>query len=582
MRGRWLPFALSVAFLALIVRLFQLQIYQGSQYKQRADNNHIRQISIQPPRGIIYDRNLTVLVENSACYSLFLVPFEYGAHPQDMKNIETLVGLSSEEIGTKINVQGRGPFRPIRLVPNVDFPIIAQFEESRQDYPGIFYQTEPVRSYPSRVHLSHALGYLGEISKEETQKSAYSQFEWGDIIGKSGVEKSYNQILWGKRGYRYVEVDVRGQEIGNFSGRRDVDPEPGLNIMLSIDLEMQQLAEKLLEGKRGAVIMMDPAQGDVLVYASAPDFFLESLVNPTPDVWKALFSDSDSPLLNRGIQAQLPPGSTFKVMTALSGLHQGLIDADTEVFCPGYYRIGRRTFHCWEHTGHGTVTLKEAIAKSCNVYFYQLGMDLGIDRWSKDAKRWSFGNITGIDLPEEKQGLLPSRQYMDGRFGKGKWSSAIQANIAVGQGDLLVTPVQMLRMIAAIAQKGVVVQPHLVRAIENRDAKLWERLQPVYDNIKQSRPQNIELIIEGMDQAVNGPGGTAGASRVTGISVCGKTGTAQNPHGDPHAWFIGFAPKRNPKLAVVICVENGGSGGVVAAPIAGQLFRLAKKKGLLL
>jgi len=567
-------------FSLLFLRGFQLQVLRGSVYKEWSEKNHVRQIPVVAPRGFVFDKEGQILVKNRPSYSLFVVPYEFRKNPADQEIISSLLGISIEEIDARIDKVGGGPFTPVRLIQNMDFATLSVVEENRTDLPGIFYQIEPVRTYPSNVRASHVIGYCGEISSTELNSLKDREYRRGDIIGKSGVEGSYDNILRGERGYKYVEVDVKGREAGNFGGRRDIPPVPGRDIMLTLDRNLQEFVENLLDGKRGAAIVMDPRNGDILAMVSKPDYSLEPFAKGLPSaVWERLRTDPDKPFLNRAIQAQLPPGSTYKLVLTTAALEQRIIDPEEKVFCNGYFMLGKKLFHCWKPQGHGSVNLLDAIEVSCNVFFCQLGLRTGIDPLAKYGKLFGFGSLTRVDLAGESKGLLPDRGYLNKKYGKRGWGKGMIVNLSVGQGDILVTPIQMAKLASIIAMDGKFTVPHVVLSIKGQSSGIWKKKAFHPEQIGGISPKVFQILKEGMYRVINYPNGTGRAARVPNIEVCGKTGTAQNPQGEPHAWFVGFAPREMPRIVVAVVVENGGSGGGTAAPIAGMILRYFFRKG---
>jgi penicillin-binding protein 2 len=561
-------------FIVLGLRLFQLQVLRGSVYHQESENNRIRQISVSASRGLILDRNDHILVDNRPSYSLYIVPYEFRKSPVDAEIIASTIGMTVADIEKRIDALGMGPFTPVRLEQDIDFRILSTIEENRLDLPGIFYQTEPVRIYPSTARASHVIGYLGEIDKKELQSLESSGYYRGCLIGKSGVEKKYDLWLRGESGYRYVEVDVKGREIGNFGGKRNVVSVPGYNLKLTIDLQLQHLVEQLFEGKRGAAIVIDPRTGEILSMVSKPDYDLkEFAVKLKPNFWQQLQNDPDKPLLHRAVQAQLPPGSTYKLILAIAALESNHFNPNFEIICNGHYRLGRRIFHCWREEGHGQINFVDAIVQSCNIYFYQLILKLGLDPWIYYSKLFGFGTNTNIDLVEENSGLLPDKKYLNQKYGRKGWGKGMWLNLSVGQGDLLVTPIQMVQLVSAIGMEGSIAFPHLVQATQDPITGIWNELQVSMKKIMGISSETYDRLKTGMFGVMHMSGGTGGLARIPGIQGCGKTGTAQNPQGEDHAWFVGFAPMDNPEISLVILIENGGSGGGVAAPIAGKIFR---------
>ncbi|MCD6116200.1 penicillin-binding protein 2 [bacterium] len=564
---------LAGVFLIIYFRFFQIQIFSSSFYKKRSDMNSVRQIPLKAPRGIIFDRNSSVIVENRPSYSLFVIPFEY--HRTEYKiDIGKVLPVSQVQIEKKINLQKSGPFVPVRLKSNLDFTQLTNMEEHRIELPGFFYQAEPVRSYPSGIKACHVLGFLGEITEDELLKRNRRTYKPGDITGKSGVEKEYDIVLKGRRGYLYREVDAFGVEKGDFGGKRDIKPVPGRSIILTLDIGLQKLAEKLILHKTGSIIVMDPSTGEIFAMASSPDFKPDNFSGGVSrKIWNSLMINPSKPLLDRSIQAQLPPGSVFKLVVASAALKACIRYPESMNVCNGSFRLGRKEYKCWKEEGHGNIDLYQAIAQSCNVYFYRTGLDLGLSGIVNMCSIFGLGMKTGVDLPGEKAGLVPDSLYLDKKYGIRGWTRGMIANLAVGQGDLLVTPLQMASVVTAIAMDGKRPVPRLVKAQQGINRRSWEIKKPEFNAPIENFGKVFSVIREGMRRAVNFPKGTARAAGIKGISICGKTGTAQNPAGEPHAWFAGFGPLKNPKIVVVVVIENGGSGGSVAAPVAGKIFR---------
>jgi len=570
---------LALCFSILLARAFQLQVVQGRGYREWSERNRVRQIPVPASRGRIYDRHGQVLADNRPSFCLYAVPHVFSTYTRDTLTVASTLGLPFCEIVRRTRDAQSSPFRPVRVQRDVDFETLTRVEESRADLPGLFFQVEPVRTYPSRIRATHALGYCGEAGRGDLGVAEGRRVSPGELVGKSGVESWYDDFLRGRDGYRFVEVDVRGREVGDFEGHRDVDPESGQDVMLTLDLELQRIAETSMDGVRGAIVALDPRNGEILTLVSKPDFHLEPFARRlSPDVWQRLLDDPDEPLLNRSVQAQLPPGSTYKLILASAALDGMRVNPQDRVYCNGVFVLGRRPFHCWRPEGHGSVNLLEALAGSCNVFFYELGLKTGLDAWSRHGWLFGFGRPSGIDLNGEASGLLPTRAYLDDRYGKRGWTRGMEVNLAVGQGDLLVTPIQMANLAAVVSMEGTTVRPHLVRSIRRSDSDVWEDQKIDRRQIDGVARETYQTLKEGMYRCINAAGGTGRTAQVADFAVCGKTGTAQNPGGEAHAWFIGFAPRDKPEIAVAVVVENGGSGGGVAAPIAGQLFRFLKKQ----
>ncbi len=573
-RRRIFAATIGVLFSILLLRLGYLQLIQHSVYYQWSEQNRIRVVSLEPPRGQIFDRNHELLVDNAPSYSLAVLPYQFLHSDSLVQRLASLIGLQPEEILRRLRRNMIGAFRPAKIQRDLDFSVLARLEERRLELPGLVIETEPKRKYLGRSRMSHLLGYLGEVNERELKSLKQYGYRLGDIVGKRGLEREYEVELRGKRGYRYVEVDALGREIRTLPEGRPQPPEPGLNLILALDDRLQAKLEELLRGKRAAGVFVNPRNGEVLALASSPDYDLNWFTGVLDAaIWDSLISDPGRPLLDRATQSAFPPGSTYKLVTAIAGLNEGIFTPQSRVTCRGALRYGRRSFACWFGKGHGTLDLYGAIEQSCNVYFYTMGLRVGVDLWAEYSRRLHFGEPTGLDIPVEKRGLVPDREYLDRRFGKGKWSEGLMLNMAIGQGDLLVTPVQMARFAMLLANRGVGYRLHAVKAMEH---PLSGQIIPARVDsfrIEGVRQDVWDDVREGMYRVVNGVHGTARGSRLPDVEVAGKTGTAQNPHGKPHAWFIGFAPYENPEIAFCVFVENGGGGSVAAAPIAREVLR---------
>jgi penicillin-binding protein 2 len=418
--------------------------------------------------------------------------------------------------------------------------------------------------------LAHLLGTLGEVDENELNDLSY--LESGDMVGKKALERSFDRELRGKKGYKFVRVDAMGRVVEQIPAGKSALPEPGEHLYLSIDLRLQTFADTLMEGRRGALIAIDPRSGEILTLLSKPDYDIRLLSGViSSEIWDKLLNDPHHPLYDRVCQSGYPPGSTYKLVAAFAALNEQIIDPSWKVECPGYFRIGRKVVRCWMADGHGEMDLEGAIKNSCNVYFYRLGLLIGLNIWNKYSRLFHFGEKTGVELTNENPGLVPSYQYYNKVYGEGKWTKGMLANLAIGQGELLTTPLQLAQFITILANKGVLYRPHVglklvdpihkhVRWLSVKGKTLGEIPLPIYD-----------IILEGMREVVDG--GTGWRAGIYGIPSAGKTGTAQNPHGDTHAWYIGFAPFDEPEIAICVLVENGGSGGGVSAPIAAAYLK---------
>lgn len=566
----------SLLFAILIGRLAQLQLYSGEEYYSESERNRVRDVQLEAPRGQILDRNGKILVDSRPAYSVSVIPYEFLKSDQALTLLSSILGLEPDALNTKIREEKISNFSPVRVKRQINYKELSDIEERRLDLPGVFYGIEPRRYYPGGVKAPHLFGYLGEITSGELEKVNPSHYRAGDSIGKSGIELKYESDLRGSAGVKFVEVDVLGREVRELEELGGQPPVSGHNLYMTIDARLQQYLEKRMADKKGAAVILDPRNGDVLAIVSEPDYEPELFSKPlTPEIWSSLVNHEQKPLYNRASLSLYPPGSTYKLVVVAAGLETGTINPEDRVVCRGSYRLGRRSFKCWKKEGHGSVNLLEAIQGSCNVYFYQKGLDVGLGNWSRFSRVFRFGSKTGIDLPNESAGLVPDSAYFDAKYGPRGWTRGLLLNLSVGQGDLLTTPLQMAWFAMVLGNEGVGYEPRLVKKIIDPVSGRAILDRPVRVEINGVSAPTYETIKEGMSRVVNAyPGGTGRAARLTGIEVCGKTGTAQNPHGKSHAWFIGFAPRENPEIAFCIMVENGGGGGAVAAPIAGGLLRL--------
>ncbi len=551
-----------------IFRLAQLQILQGSEYRGVSQMQAIKQVRIAPFRGNMYDRNGILIVHNEPSFSITITPYEFDK--EIIPLLSKLIAVPEDEIlNTLDKYKNYSPFEPVKILRDASFDVVSKIEENNDILPGVDVVVEPKRLYEFEGNMAHLLGYTREITRGQLEK--YKYYRPGDIIGQSGLEQTYEPFLRGREGIQFVAVNKFGQKVSSFNnGQQDIPPNNGFDLYLTIDVKLQELAEKLLAGKRGAVVAIDPQNGEVLALASKPDYDPRAFSGRVPaDLYKQLSEDPWSPLLHRAIQSQYPPGSTWKMLVGIAAMNEGIIDENTTIYCPGSFTFGNRSYKC--HGAHGAVSLRNALKASCNVYFYQLGLKIGMENLQKYGEMFGFGQKTFIDLPNEKTGRLPTVEWLEKVYGKGAATRGRLVNYGIGQGEILVTPLQMAAYTAAIANEGTYYQPHLVRAIKNN---ISNKIEPVsYASRKLPIDKRIfKFVKDGMYDVVNSPGGTAYYARLDNIEVCGKTGTAQNPHGKDHAWFVCFAPKENPKIALVVLAENSGFGGAVAAPIAKQLL----------
>lgn len=566
-RDRVLLGAIGILFFVFLFRLVQLQILYKDFYGKKSEENSVRPITREPIRGYIFDRSGKLIVDNRPSYSVTVTPAEFPR--REVRQLSNLIGVDSQFIVDRIK---RGilynRFAPVKVKRDVDFSTLSLVEENHEDLPGVDYVVETKRFYPTKARAAHLFGYTKEISERQLAENP-TDYRPGDVIGANGIEAEYERYLRGQRGIEFMTVNAKGQILGNYNdGKNDVPIKEGDDLYLALDAGVQSLAESLLAGRSGAVVAIDPNDGGIIALASKPDFDPDMLSGFTSAAdWNALNTDPGKPLFNRATLTRYPPGSTFKMVLAAAALEENRITPEWRVNCAGAFRFGTKVFK--DLHVHGSTNVIEAIQRSCNVFFYQSMLKVGFERWTHYGQEFGFGSPTGIDIGEEDRGLLPSEEYFDKVYGKKGWTQGYLISLAIGQGEVGVSPIQMAGYAMALATKGEYHKPHVVRRI--RDKKSGQLLDlPVETRKLDISEKTFDLIREGMYRCVNLPGGTGAAARVNGVVVAGKTGTAENPHGKDHAWFVGFAPLDHPKIAICALVENAGFGGVFAAPIAGM------------
>ncbi|MBE0645113.1 MAG: penicillin-binding protein 2 [Bacteroidetes bacterium] len=560
--------AVIASLLAILtIRLYELQFVQFQSFRSQAETNSIRQIAKDPLRGLMYDRTGKLLVDNNPSYTLTVTPFEF--EWRILPLLKQLFDIDTNVVRYRVSRAGINSFQPVKIARDLSFAQLSLLEENRTLLPGVNYTIESRRVYHLKPHLAHLLGYTKEISPG-LLKSLGAYYQPGDIVGFNGIEAYYEDILRGTKGYGYHSVDSRGKVIESFDhGRADIVAEEGSDLVLTIDMDLQLYGEKILHGRRGAIVALDPTNGEVLAFVSSPDYNLSDFSGRIPvDVWSALRDDPASPMFNRCSMAAYPPGSTFKMLVAVAALQEGIIDINTRINCPGSYLLAGQEFGC--HGAHGDINVVSAIEHSCNVFFYKLIFKLGFDNLQKYGHLFHIGRLTGMDISNENTGLLPSREYYDKRYGS-KWNIGYLVNLGIGQGEINTTPLQMAAYTATLANGGTYYRPHAVKEIKDRVSNKTTMVDNKPERLPISR-EALAVIQRGMFRVVNGSG-TGYAARVSGTKVAGKTGTAQNPPNPDHAWFVGYAPFEDPRIAIAVIVENSGFGGTVAAPIAGAMIR---------
>lgn len=546
-------------------------IIQHDKYRQLADYNRIRPVLVNAPRGQIFDRNGVLIAANQSVYSVSVVRDEMRNEDDELNLLAEYIGIKREIIDFNMKKYYRGRFLPATIARDVSIKNLSLIEEHRGDLPGVNYSEFPIRLYMDKPgpQLSHVLGYLREIGRNELEKYANSDYTPGDFIGAQGLEKQYEWRLKGFKGILYYQVDALGREVGLVMDKAPIPSTPGEDLTITIDSGLQGYAEELLEGGIGSIVMMNASTGEVLAMVSKPDYVLDDFAGFIDErSWGEYVSDTTKPLLNRATLGLYPPGSAYKIITTIAALEEYKVDPLWTIECSGIYQYGDRSFGCWKPEGHGTVNLSKGLVESCNIYFYHLIQRMELDVWYKYGRMFGFDEKTGIDLPEEYSGIIPDRKYMDNKYGKHRWTRGFLLNVAIGQGDILVTPLQMVRFISMIATRGKYIQPWLVEPYQlSEEEKRDKRV-----NLKKSTWDKIHKMTFDVVNAFNG---TAYSSRISDkkIKFYGKTGTAENPHGKPHAWFVGFAVYRSEIVSISVIIENGGHGGVFAAPIASKLIQ---------
>ena len=555
-------------FFVLIVKFFYLQIYRYDKYRQKADYNRIRMVTTPAPRGQLLDRHGKILAGNRSDFTISVIKGEMGSVGKGLNNIGNYLNMSGSTLEKNLKKYYRGRFIPAVVARGISIEQLSLLTEYKRDLPGVIYSKFPVRMYPEETGkiAAHILGYLREINSYELQMYKESGYSPGDFIGTSGLEKQYESYLKGEKGHMYLQVDALGREVGKVYDREPMLAKPGDDLRLTIDSNLQQLAESLLAGKTGSIVVLGAQNGEVLALANKPDFRPDDFAGYiSQDEWDKYVTNTSKPLLNRAVQGLYPPGSLFKLITAITAMETGVLDPYWTIECTGAYYYGDRSFGCWKPEGHRLVNLSKAMTESCNVYFYQLIHRIKLDDWCHYAGLFGFGNKTGIDLPVEKTGIIPNILYMDQKYGKRKWTRGYLLNIAIGQGDVLVTPLQLAKFASVLATKGRMLKPFLVM----NESTGIEKKETLID-LNNSTWNSIHRM---MSKVMNTNKGTAYSSRIEDPSIkfYGKTGTAQNPHGEPHAWFMGFAIKGGSIISISIIVEHGGTGGEIAAPMAKKI-----------
>jgi penicillin-binding protein 2 len=568
--------ALGVGFVAIAAQLANLQIFTGDELAALSDRNRIRVRPVQAPRGILFDRHGLALVENRPAFTLAVVPRDAGPLGPVLERLAAILAIPLADLRERFaRVPADSPW-PVRLQRGLTLDDVARVEEWRLDLPGVTIEVESQRAYPSTRFAAHLLGYVREVSEADL---ARGRFRRGDLVGQNGLERLYDEHLRGRDGAEQMEVDAYGRPMRVLDRQ---EPVAGAHVHTTIDRRIQEAAEAALGPRAGAVVVLDPRNGDVLALVSNPAFPVERFTGPIDrDTWRGLVEDPMRPLLNRAIQGEYPPGSLFKVVIAAAALQAQVITPFDRLACPQAWWFGNRAYHNWEDRDRGALTLEEAIKHSCNTFFYQLGLRVGPERIAAMAQAFGLGRLTGSGLLGERPGLMPTPAWKRATF-KDRWHPGDTVSLAIGQGLVTVTPLQMARFMAAVANGGTLLKPRLVTRIRAPD------LSPVAEEavVPQGQVDLAPVVLEYLTRslwAVVNEGGTGKGAHLPGVGIAGKTGTAQTHEfksdaerkrrDQDHAWFAAFAPAEAPRVVVVVLAERAGLGGQVAAPIARDVFR---------
>jgi len=579
-RTRFIYFLVALAFLGITSRLVYLQVIQGERYSYLSENNRIRIKRILGTRGMVYDQRGDLLVDSRPSFDLLFVPEDAESPESTLRQLARYLGREESEFLESFNQsKSRSAFDDIILGKDVDWATVVAVETHQLDLPGVTLRARPRRNYADGPAGAHVLGYLGEIGPRQLKSFKDAGYELGDEIGQYGLEKKWEQYLRGKGGGQQVEVDAVGRRVRVLS---EVISGPGYTVHLTLDRKLQQTAYEALQGKEGTIVALDVRSGAILAMASTPAFdpnvFARGIKG---EEWRALIKDRLRPLNNRAIQGQYPPGSTFKIVMAIAGLEEEAIHPETKIFDPGFFPFGNRNFRDWKKEGHGAVDLHKSLVESCDVYYYQLGTRLGVDKIAKWARAFGLGEKSGALLDDEKSGLVPDTQWKRKRF-RQPWYPGETPSVAIGQGYLTVTPLQLANMMAAVANGGTLYRPRLVNRVESVEGQPVFEQGPEVIRTIELKPDTLNRVRSALADVVVGAAGTGKAARSSTITLAGKTGTAQvvemkgaylkseqlSYFNRDHAWFVAYGPADKPEIAIAVLVEHGGHGGSAAAPMA--------------
>lgn len=578
--GRLLLVATAIV-VVLVLRLWHLQVLEGERYLVMARNNRLRLRLVEAPRGNLFDRYGQILVDNRPSFDVYVVPEDVTDPERTAARLADLLAMPADQVAERLAAGRSRPFTPLLLKAGVPEGTMIALEERKLDLPGVSLRIHPVRAYPSGSLAAHLLGYVSEVNQAQLAREEFRDFAPGEPFGQAGVERRFDAFIRGIDGGEQIEVDALGR-ITRLVER--TEPQAGFNLVLTVDRRLQDAAEKAFAGKSGAVVAMDPRTGEILAWVSNPSYdpglFTQRI---SAQEWEGLAGDPRHPLQNRPLQGQYPPGSIFKLIVAAAALESGTITPAFTVDCPGTFSLGNFTFDDWKREGHGVVNLRQAIAESCNIYFYQLALKTGIEPIVEMAREFGLGDALGLGFGDEARGLVPTPGWKQAVIGE-PWYPGNTVNTAIGQGMVLATPLQILTMVSAIANGGTLYKPWVVQRVESWQGEVVEEYGPEVVRRARVRPETLRILREGMGGVVNDEKGTGQRARIPWVEVAGKTATAQVVRKQAaqdrrglkdHAWFVAYAPAASPEIAVVVLAEHSGFGSAAAAPVARAVLEAA-------
>lgn len=581
--------AAVLVFVLLLLRLWYLQVISYEDLFERSVRNRTRMLVTDAPRGPVYDRHGVLLVDNRPAFQISVMRQDIVERDELFGRLSSLLDISVEQLELRWQEGRRLPaYRPVPLVLDVERELVERVQENSIDLPGVLIEVRPVRDYPDPDAVAHVIGYLGEITEQELRSASFGEYRGGDLVGKVALERAYEDSLRGDKGQQLIEVDVQGRLLRMLQAQI---PEPGKKVYLTVDLELQKAVVEAFGDRAGAAVALNVHSGEILAMVSLPTYNPAQFARGiSPDEWRSLLGDRRTPLQNKAITGLYPPASTFKMIVALAALREGAATADRVIQCDGSLVVGDSRFRCWKREGHGPTNLKKALSESCDVWFYQVGLDLGIDKLGAAAREFGLGSVLGFSLPGERGGIMPTREWKRLQFNE-PWYAGETVIAAIGQGYVLATPLQLAVMTAALVNGGQVLKPQIVKRTEDWQGNSTQLLEPHLLRQLDYTQQQLQSIKEGMVAVVSEARGTGRLAHLDEVKIAGKTGTSQVVRrlsdeeeelltGDEHipyrqrshALFVAYAPAENPEIAVAVVVEHGQSGGGVAAPIARDII----------